>query len=171
MVAVVGHLSQEELEQGYRSSKDGTRARHFEVIRLLTKGHSTADVADLTGFGMRWIEELVVRYNAFGPDSLGDLRRNNGKAASLLTAPVLEALRLRLGQPPDGGGVWTSKKAAEFIAAFHGLLSCSTQRGWEALRAIGWSVQAPRPKNPQSATEEQQQAFKKSLPKPLSKHA
>jgi transposase len=140
MVAIAGHLSLEGLELGYRSAKDGTMARHFEVIRLLAKGHSTADVSELTGFGVRWIEELVVRYNAFGPDSLGDLRRNNRKPASLLTAPVLEALRLRLSDPPDDGGVWTSKKAAAFIAAFHGLSSCSVQRGWEALRAIGWSI-------------------------------
>lgn len=170
MVAVAGHLSLEGLEQGYRSAKDGTTARHFEVIRLLAKGHSAADVSDLTGFGVRWIEELVVRYNGLGPDSLGDLRRNNGKPASLLTAPMLEALRLRLGQPPDDGGVWTSKKAAAFIAAFHGFSSCSVQRGWEALKAIGWSVQVPRPKNPRSATEEEQQAFKKSSPTSLSKH-
>jgi transposase len=171
MVGVAEHLSLDRLEQGYRSARDGTTARHFEVIRLVAKGHSTAAVSDLTGFGMRWIEELIVRYNAFGPDSLGDLRRHNGKPASLLTAPALEALRLRLGQPPDDGGVWTSKKAAAFIAAFHGLSSCSVQRGWEALRAIGWSVQVPRPKNPQTATEEGQQAFKKSLPTRLSKHA
>ena len=56
----------------------------------------------------------------------------------------------------------TSKKAAAFIAAFHGLSSCSAQRGWEALKAIGWSIQVPRPKNPQGATEEERQAFKKT---------
>lgn len=105
MVSVAGHLSLEGLEQGYRTARDGTTARHFEVIRLLAKGHSTADVSDLTGFGIRWIEALVVRYNAFGPGSLGDLRRNNGKPASLLPAEVLPALRLRLVRPPDDGGV------------------------------------------------------------------
>lgn len=95
------------------------------------------------------------------PASLGDLRRNNGKPASLLTAELLAALRLRLVHPPDDGGVWTSKKAAAFIAAFHGLSSCSAQHGWEALKAMHWSIQVPRPKNPQSATEEERQAFKK----------
>jgi transposase len=171
MVSLAEHLSVEGLEQRYRSASDGTTARHFEVIRLLAKGHCVAEVSDLSGFGVRWIEELVVRYNAFGPDSLGDLRRNNGRTASLLTTAVLEALKVQLGEPPDDGGVWTSKKAAAFIAAFHGLSSCSVQRGWEALRAIGWSVQVPRPKNPQGATQQEQQAFKKSLPKSLKTHA
>jgi len=68
MVAVAGHLSLEGLELGYRSAEDGTKARHFEVIRLLAKGYSTADVSELTGFGIRWIEELVVCYNTHGPD-------------------------------------------------------------------------------------------------------
>lgn len=171
MVAIADHLSLDELDRGYRSAKDGTTARHYEVIRLLAKGHSTRQVAALSGFGLRWIEELVVRYNTFGPDSLGDLRRRNGKAASVLTEGLLEALRRRLDSPPDDGGVWTSKKAAGFIATFHGLSSCSAQRGWEALKAIGWSIQAPRPKNPKAASEEEQQAFKKSLLKSLNKHA
>ena len=55
MVAVAGHLSLEGLEQGYRTARDGTTARHFEVIRLMAKGHSTADVSELTGFGIRWM--------------------------------------------------------------------------------------------------------------------
>ena len=35
------------------------------------------------------------------------------------------------------------------------------QRGWEALKAIGWSVQKPRPRHPASATPEERAAFKK----------
>jgi hypothetical protein len=38
----------------------------------------------------------------------------------------------------------------------------ATQRGWEALRAIGWSIQKPRPKNPKSATPEEVAAFEKA---------
>src|SRR5262245_46659556 len=32
----------------------------------------------------RWIEELLAPYNAFGPQALGDLRRNNGTRPSVL---------------------------------------------------------------------------------------
>ena len=42
------------------------------------------------------------------------------------------------------------------------LTSVAPQRGWEALKAIGWSIQKPRPKNPKSATPEEAAAFKKS---------
>jgi len=31
-------------------------------------------VAGLTSFALRWVEQLLARYNAFGPSSLGDRR-------------------------------------------------------------------------------------------------
>lgn len=92
-----------------------------------------AETAQLTGFVPRWIEELLVRYNRFGPSSLGDRRRGNGARPSILTPPVLAMVRERLKRPPDGGGVWTSRKVAALIAAELGLASVAEQRGREAL--------------------------------------
>jgi hypothetical protein len=75
MAQVADHLSVAELQAGYRGSKDAKRARHFQVIWLLAQGRTVAETARLTGFVRRWVEELVVRYNRFGPSSLGDRRR------------------------------------------------------------------------------------------------
>ena len=55
-------------------------------------------------------------------------------------------LRERVKTPPDDGGVWTAKKVAAVIAAALGLAQVAEQRGWEALRAIGWTIQRPRPR-------------------------
>jgi hypothetical protein len=49
------------------------------------------------------------------------------------------------------------------MAAELGLISVAPQRGWEALKAIGWSIQKPRPKNPKSATPEEAAEFKESF--------
>jgi hypothetical protein len=54
------------------------------VIWLLAQGHTVAEVARLTGFVRRWVEELVVRYNRFGPSSLGDRRWANGAKPRIL---------------------------------------------------------------------------------------
>ena len=43
-----------------------------------------------------------------------------------------------------------------------GLAEVLPQRGWAALKAIGWSVQKPRPRHPASATPEERAAFKKA---------
>jgi hypothetical protein len=55
-----------------------------QTIWRLAKGHSVDEVVEMTSFGLRWIEHLAARYNAERPESLGDLRRRNGSAASVL---------------------------------------------------------------------------------------
>src|ERR687883_310913 len=162
MARVAGHLSVEDLEAGFRSARDPTAMRHFQVIWLLARGHTIADVSAVTSFVPRWIEQLLARYNAEGLSALGDLRRNNGRAPSLLKPELLERLRVRLADPPPDGGLWTSRKVALWMAGELGLASVSAQRGWEALRQIGWSIQKPRPRHAKAATPEEQAAFKKS---------
>jgi transposase len=171
MTMIAAHLSVEALRDRYVSSADVCEARHFQTIWLLAKGHSVGEVAEMTSFGCRWIEQLVVRYNAEGPESLGDLRRRNGATASVLKAEVLDKLRVRLKEPPDDGGLWTSAKVAAFIARELGLERVAVQRGWEALKACGMSIQTPRPKNPKSASPEEAAAFKKSCRTPSPRKA
>ena len=48
------------------------------------------------------------------------------------------------------------------IAAALGLAHVAEQRGWEALRAIGWTIQRPRPRDVRGASPDEQAAFKKS---------
>ncbi len=162
MAHVADHLSVAALEARYEACGDVTSSRHFQTIWLLAKGHTVGQVAAMTSFGQRWIEQLLERYNAFGPSALGDLRRGNGAAATVLKPEVLERLRVRLADPPPGGGVWTSGKVAHWMAGELGLASLAPQRGWEALRAIAWSIQKPRPRNPKAATPAEQDIFKKT---------
>jgi transposase len=164
MATVSDHLSVVELEERYVACSDATTSRHFQTIWLLARGHTVSQVAATTAFGERWIEQLLARYNAEGPGVLGDLRRHNGAAATILKPELLARLRVRLVDPPADGGVWTSRKVAAWMAGELGLAFVAPQRGWEALKAIGWSIQTPRPKNPKSASPEEQEAFKKSLP-------
>lgn len=164
MVRVADYLSVAELQAGHRDSKDATEARHFQVIWLLAQGHPVAEVARLTGFVLRWVEELVVRYNRFGPCSLGDRRRGNGAKPRILTPEVLDMLRERVKTPPDDGGVWTARKVAAVMAAALGVEKIAEQRGWEALRAIGWTIQRPRPRHARAAGSGEQAAFKKTSP-------
>ena len=163
---IAEHLSVKALRERYVSSLNAREARHFQTIWLLAKGHSVGEVSEMTSFGRRWIEQLTARYNAEGPDSLGDLRRRNGSSATVLKPELLDKLRLRLKQPPDDGGLWTSAKVAAFLAGELGLEKVAVQRGWEALKACRMSIQLPRPKNPKSASPEEEAAFKKSLKTP-----
>jgi transposase len=162
MATVYKHLSVEELEARYVRWQYATAARQFQVIWLLARGHTVSQVSETTAYGERWIEQLLARYNAEGPEALGDLRCHNGASATILKPDLLAKLRGRLREPPLDGGLWSSRKVANWMAEELGLISVAPQRGWEALKAIGWSIQKPRPKNPKSATPEEAAAFKKS---------
>ncbi len=165
MARVATHLSVSELEQHYRSAKEVTAARHYQAIWLLAKGHTVPEVAETTSFGRRWLEQLLSRYNARGPSALGDQRRHNGRAPSILKPALLARLKPRLEAPPPDGGLWTGPKVAVWMAGELGLEKVAPQRGWEALRAIGWTIQVPRPRHPEAATAEEREAFKKSSPR------
>jgi transposase len=65
----------------------------------------------------------------------------------------------------DDGGVWTAKKVAAVMAR-ELAREVAEQRGWDALRAIGWTIQRPWPRHAQAATPEEQTAFKKNLREP-----
>lgn len=164
MATIVGHLSVEELGRRYRASEDACTARHFQAIWLLAQGSTLAEVASTTGMATRWLERLARRYNEHGPEALGDRRRSNGAEKRILTPELLDKLKARLADPPPDGGVWTTPKIAVFMAQELGLVSVFPQRAWDALKAIGWTIQVPRPRHPQSAGPEEAAAFKKSSP-------
>ena len=160
MARIVGHLSVADLEARYRAAPDVTEARHFQAIWLLAQGRTVLEASEVLALVPRWVTQLAARYNASGPGALGDRRRRNGRMASLLTEDVLAALAKRVRTPPDDGGAWTGPKVAAWVARHLGLAEVHPQRGWEALKRIGWSIQAPRPRHARAATPEQRAAFK-----------
>src|ERR1700736_521095 len=132
MATVYEHLSVDELKERYVAGSDAAATRHFQVIWLLARGHTVSQVSAMTAFGERWIEQLLARYNAEGPEALGDLRRRNGAPPTILKPKLLAKLRGRLGEPPPDGGLWSSRKAADWMAGELNLASVAPQRGWRA---------------------------------------
>jgi hypothetical protein len=127
---IIEHLSVAELERRYRAAQDVTEARHTQAIWLLAQGRTVLDVAGVLAFAPRWVEQLAARHDAHGPGVLGDQRRRNGRAASVLTERVLAALAERLKTPPDDGGRWTGPKVALWMARQLGVERVHPQRGW-----------------------------------------
>lgn len=144
---IVNHLSSAEPQARWRGSKGTMLGRCYQLICLLSEGRRCAGVAKPTGFVRRWVEKLLVGYDRSGPTSLGDRRRGNGAKPPILTPEVLAMLRERVRTLPDDGGVWTARKVATVVPARLGLSAVAEQRGWEALRVMGWTIQHPRPQH------------------------
>jgi transposase len=85
-LAVAGHLSAAELGRRYRAARDRVERGHLQVVWLLRRGRSAAEVARVMGLSGLWVAEIVRRYDEKGPDGLGDRRRGNAGARPLLGA-------------------------------------------------------------------------------------
>lgn len=169
MTTIKDHLSSVELEARYEAAADPVAKSHFHALWLLSCGYEVDEVAEILSFSPRWVRALIKRYNEDGAEALGDQRIHNGTKPTILTPAALAALRERIKQPPVDGGLWTGPKIARWLAQFHGLQSVHDQRGWDALIAIGYSIQQPRPRHPDAASEEDRAALKKSFSAQLSR--
>jgi transposase len=159
------YLNSKELENRYRKAHDPVLRSHYQILWLIGEGKTTTEVMEATGYSRGWIQQLARRYNASGPEALGERRHLNpgAKERALLSADQQEELREALKEPPPDGGMWNSPKVGEWIERRTGrAVSQKKQRGWEYLKRLGNSPKVPRPHH-KKADEREQEAFKKSF--------
>jgi len=162
-IKLVPHLSVEELATRYRKAHDPVERGHYQILWLIGQGKTTSQVMEVTGYCRAWIQRLARRYNADGPEALGDRRHQNPGARdrALLDASQREELAQALKEPPPDGGMWNSRKVGEWIERRTGkVVSQKKQRGWDYLKRLGNSPKVPRPRH-EKADKSEQEAFKK----------
>jgi transposase len=131
------HLHLAELEARYRGASDPVARSHWHILwRLLAQGQSIQEVVCNTGYSATWIATIARRYNAEGPSGVGDRRHANPGRMMLLSPEQQAELAAALDRPPPGGGAWTSRKVAEWMAARLGR-AVHVARGWEMLTRLG----------------------------------
>jgi transposase len=92
---------------------------------------------------------------------LKDGRQENGNEP-ILSDRQQEKLQRALSKDPPDRGLWTGPKVAHWISQeLNRPVSAVT--GWHYLVRMGWSLQIPRRQHSQSATPEEQDAFKKNF--------
>ena len=163
--ALVAHLSTAELGQRFRAARQPIERSHLQIVWLLSQGRREREVAAVTGYGQRWVAEIVRRSNAEGPAGLGDRRNQNPGARPLLHEEDKAALNAILAEPPADGGLWTGPKDGQrrcpsWMTARLGR-KIWPQRGWDYLQKLGYSSQVPRPRHAKAARATEQEAFKR----------
>jgi transposase len=159
------HLGSKELENRYRKARDPVLRSHYQILWLISEGETTTRIMESTGYCRAWIQRIARRYNADGPQALGDRRHQNpgAKERALLNANQREDLAKALKKPPPDGGMWNSRKVGEWIERKTGkVVANKKQRGWEYLRKLGNSPKVPRPHHAK-ANKQEQEAFKKGF--------
>jgi transposase len=159
-IEVAPGLDAGALELRCRQASDAVERSHWQIVWLAAKGLSRRAVAEVTGYSERWIRAVIGRYNAHGPEGLGDGRHGNPGAKPLLDEVQRRELLAALAEPPLDGGLWNSRKVAAWIAATTEHKEVHAQRGWEYLRRLGFTLKRPRPRHAKASAEDQA-AFKK----------
>lgn len=156
---VASHLSVAELERRYRQAHDPVERSHWHLVWLVATGRQVPEVATLVGYSSNWVRTIIRRYNADGAAGIVDRRGANPGAKPLLTPELRAALVDVLAGPAPDGGLWTGPQVAAWMADRLDR-PVGLQRGWEAMRALGFTPQRPRP-SATTADRAAQAAFKK----------
>ena len=103
----------------------------------------------------------VRRYNQLGTNGLKDKRHQHPGAQPLLSVVEQAQLLQSLQTPATDGGLWSSRKVAEWIG---NLLDrqVSIQRGWDYLHSLEFRLRVPRPEHDLTDLEAQE-AWKKGV--------
>lgn len=162
---VAPHLSLEELRCLERTVPTADRVRVL-AVRLMAEGRPATEVGPLVGFSPEWVRTLVHRYNAEGPEALGDGRRHNAGAEPLLDLAQQAALRIALGGVAPDEGVWTCRWVAIWMSQVLER-EVSPQRAWVWMRKLGFTPQRPRPRETHAEATVQEAWKKGGLPSNL----
>ena len=157
--ALAPHLPLDDLDYRYRPRRDPVERMHWQMLWLVGQGHHGPAVARMVGYSEDGVRTIVHRYTADGADGVRDRRQANPGQRPLLTPELREALAQALAADPPDGGLWTSPKVAAWMAAQLGH-PVSKQRGWAALRSLGFTLHRPRT-HAATTDPDAQEAFKK----------
>jgi transposase len=166
-IHLASYQSTAELERRYRRAKDPVARSRWQMLWLLSSGHTATAIAGMTGYSAYWIGQMARRYNEQGPDGVEDQRHRWPGRPRLLSAEQQADLRQALhGAAPDGE-VWTGRTVAEWLSTKLGR-PVSYGLGWAYLRRLGLRPLAPRPRHVK-ADAAAQQAFKRGFATPFAR--
>src|SRR5258707_15652381 len=61
------HLSVDDLERRYRAAKEPNARSWWQILWLLSQGHTAVQIAAVTGYSAYGIGQIAKRYNTEGP--------------------------------------------------------------------------------------------------------
>ncbi|NJK44813.1 MAG: hypothetical protein HC933_11475 [Pleurocapsa sp. SU_196_0] len=154
-----------ELKRHLQRARTPVEQRRTHVIWLLATGKPRAEVEAITGYSLPSVLDAIHRYNVNGLEGLRDERAENQGAPPLLTDAELLLLAQTIRHDFKQGKVWRGADVVQWAQTTLGK-PLRSQRAYELLSAIGFSLQVPRPRHSKSS-DAAQADFKKTRSQPL----
>lgn len=155
------YLSVAELERRYRTAHDPNERSWWQILWLLSQGHTAVAVSAVTGYSAYWIGQIAKRYNRAGPEAMQNRRHTTSYRPPPVLSPALqEELRQILAEAAQRNDQWTGQDVAAWMEERLGR-PVAYQLGWSYLVRLKHSLQAPRPRHAR-ADAAAQDTFKKS---------
>lgn len=147
---ITRHLTVAELETRYHSATEGIERSHYQIIWLLSRGKRSHEVADVTGYHVERVRQIVRRYNQHGPAALGDQRQHNQGKARLLTPEQETQLQNEAETAFAEGRPYNGPQLARRMSELLGR-PVRRERGWELLTRWQHRLKVPRPQHAKQA--------------------
>jgi transposase len=153
----------QELEKLYATEK-----RAKPKIRLLCaihrkKGASIDDIAQITYLKRATVHSILRRFQERGISGKDAIKQTGRPPFLTLKQRKDLVRRLEKGPPGNRTGLWSTKEVKAYIKEKYGI-QYTTVHVWELLKALGFSLQRPRPRHNKAPDEEELERFKKKLP-------
>jgi hypothetical protein len=160
-ISLEPHLAVEELGRRYRAAQESHERSWWQILWLLGKGQTVADIAESTGYTRYWIGQVVRRYNLEGPEAMHNRRYTHShRAAPLLSPALLAELAEAVRGPAPEGEHWLGRTVAAWMSVRLGR-PVSVYLGWAYLVRLDGKRRKPRPRHVQADPVAQEQ-FKKT---------
>lgn len=140
-----------------------TENRAKPKIRLLCAIHrkkaaSLDDIAEITNLKRATVHSILRRFQERGINGK-DAIKQTGRPPFLTLKQRKEIVRqLEKGPPKNRTGLWSTKEVQEFIKQKYGV-KYTNVHVWELLRALGFTVQKPRPRHRKAPDAEEVERF------------
>ena len=137
-------------------------------IRLLCaihrkKGESIDEISEVTNLKRRTVHDILHRFSERGVNAKDSIKQDGRPALLTLRQRKHLVKVLERGPPHNKTGLWSTKEVMEFIRKKYGV-KYTTSHVWELLKALGFSLQRPRPRHYKHPSEDDVDRFKKKLP-------
>jgi transposase len=136
-ISLEPHLTIDELNERYRSTKDPVERSRWHFLWLLARGLTATVIASITGYSAYWIRRIARRYNERGHEGVKDRRHQSRPSKPLLSGSQQDELVAALAaRSAPEGDCWSGRTVAVWISQRLDR-RVGRQLGWVYLRRLG----------------------------------